>query len=152
MTEDTAQVRLFFIADTSAVREIIVAGLTERWGTYDRHLNPDLEDFTNFYSACVVLVAERKRRIIGVGVLQPTSGSAAQVVRMSVAHDCRRQGIGTLVLHRLLQEASDRGLSEVSLETTASWSSAVEFYEHRGFVRTKILNGNQYFALRENAG
>jgi GNAT superfamily N-acetyltransferase len=66
---------------------------------------------------------------------------------MSVARDCRRQGIGTLILEGLLQAARERGYKRVVLETTASWESAVRFYGSRGFIPTGVQGGDQYYEL-----
>ena len=137
--------------EASAALALIVAGLAERWGTYVEGFNPDLVALPSGYKDSVVLVAERDSRIVGVGILQPIGPSSAQILRMSVAHDCRRQGVGTLVLEGLLRAASEQGLSQVTLETTASWVSAVEFYERSGFVRTEVRDGNQHFTLAKTA-
>lgn len=137
----------FEAQDADAVRDLIVRGLAERWGGYDPRCNPDLEDFAGCYGSSVILVAKRGPRIVGVGVLQPVGAGTARIVRMSVAGDCRRQGIGTQILQGLLQAARDRGCSRVELETTASWESAVKFYAGRGFIVAEVRDGDQHFVL-----
>ena len=137
----------FEAQDASAVRELIVQGLAERWGRYDPRFNPDLENFAEHYNSSVILVAKRGSRIVGVGVLQPEAGGVGRIVRMSVAGDCRRRGIGTLILEGLLQAARERGYESAVLETTASWESAVRFYVSRGFIPTEARDGDQGFVL-----
>jgi GNAT superfamily N-acetyltransferase len=137
----------FEAQDEPALRELIVQGLAERWGRYDPQCNPDLENFAEHYRSSVVLVAKRGSRIVGAGVLQPESDGTGRIVRMSVASDCRREGIGTLILQGLLQAARERGYKRVVVETTASWESAVKFYSSRGFIPTEVRDGDQHFAL-----
>jgi GNAT superfamily N-acetyltransferase len=133
--------------DANAVRDLILQGLAERWGGYDPRLNPDLDDFAGHYRSSVVLVAKRGARVVGVGVLQPEGAGVGRIVRMSVAGDCRRQGIGTQLLEGLLQAARERRYRRIVLETTASWESAVRFYTSRGFVPTEVRDGDQHFVL-----
>jgi len=137
----------FEAQDAEAVSDLIVRGLAERWGGYDPACNPDLEDFAGCYKSSVILVARRGPRIVGVGVLQPEGVDTARIVRMSVAADCRRQGIGTQILRGLLQAARARGCRRVVLETTASWESAVKFYAGRGFIAAEVRDGDQHFVL-----
>jgi ribosomal protein S18 acetylase RimI-like enzyme len=137
----------FEAQDAAAVRELIVQGLAEHWGSYDPRLNADLEDFAGHYKSSEVLVAKRGARIVGVGVLQPAGAGEGRIVRMSVAGDCRRQGIGTQLLQGLLQAARARGYRRVVLETTATWELAVKFYASRGFTPTELRDGDQHFVL-----
>jgi ribosomal protein S18 acetylase RimI-like enzyme len=138
-------------SEGDAVLSLIVAGLTERWGKYSCDANPDLERFPRFYEQSIILVAVREVKLVGVGILHPVGSASAQIVRMSVARECRREGIGTHILRELLNVAAARDFTHISLETTASWESAVRFYESRGFVRTRVESDDQYFELRETA-
>jgi ribosomal protein S18 acetylase RimI-like enzyme len=133
--------------DADAVVALIVSGLAERWGGYDARCNPDLEDFAGHYRFSVILVAKRGSRVVGVGVLQPEGERIGRIIRMSVARDCRRQGIGTQLLEGLLQASRERCYRRIVLETTASWESAVRFYTIRGFVPTEVRDGDQHFVL-----
>lgn len=123
-------------ADQDAVKTLILAGLQEHWGWIDPALNPDLEDIAVSFAGAVFLVAWQGRRIVGCGALRPHSSVTAEVVRMSVAADLRDQGIGGLILARLLQAARQAGFQQVILETTASWQEVVTFYQRHGFKIT----------------
>ena len=94
-----------------------------------------------------MLVAKHGTEFVGTGVLQPVSPSAAHILRMSVARAFQRQGIGSLILAHLLRAARERKLHRIDLETTASWTSAVEFYKRHNFRPTHQHNGDQYFTL-----
>ena len=78
-------------SEAESVVSLIIAGLTERWGTYTGHFNGDLANFLETYGRSLVLVAVRDLRVVGVGILQRVDATSAQIVRMSVARECRRQ-------------------------------------------------------------
>ena len=54
-----------------------------------------------------------------------------QVGRMAVVKEWRRRGVGAALLEALIQEARERGLSEVRLSAPLQ---ALEFYRSQGFV------------------
>lgn len=134
-------------SDVSAAVAIIKDGLAEHWGRYESGFNPDLEDFLNSYCDSFILVAKQDSAIVGTGVLQPTGKHLAQIVRMSVKKNLRRLGIGRLILNELIGIAAERALRVIILETTASWTPAIEFYKRHGFTPTHQQDGNQYFSL-----
>lgn len=133
--------------DAAAALAVIVEGLAERWGVYEPCFNPDLEDFPASYRDSFLLIAKQGHAVVGTGVLQPIGPESAQIVRMSVVKTWRRSGIGSLMLAGLLGIAREQGFKRITLETTASWQSAVEFYQSRGFVPTHQHDGNQHFLL-----
>lgn len=135
------------ITAVAKIKSLIVAGLAERWGEYDAHFNEDVEDFANFYKNSVVLVAKQLGETVGVGILQPVDIDSAQIVRMYVSKNLRRNGIGALVLTNLIATARQHGLKQIVLETTATWQSAVSFYKKHGFVPLHIQGDDQYFNL-----
>jgi putative acetyltransferase len=134
-------------SEYAAVRALIVQGLSERWSGYDPRLNPDLEAFGTFYEAAIVAVARVDGRIVGCGVLVPQSECVGRIVRMSVAANQRRTGVGGKVLAALIEAARHIGYSELVLETTATWVSAISFYRKHGFVPTHFQDGDQHFML-----
>lgn len=134
----------------AAVRQLIVDGLTERWGTYDASLNLDIESFPSAYADSTTLVALRLGQVAGTGTLKPSRDGRAEIVRMSVARNSRRTGIGTLILCQLMNIARKRGMCEVTLETSSSWASAIEFYLGYGFRKTHESGGDTYFVYSLN--
>jgi ribosomal protein S18 acetylase RimI-like enzyme len=133
--------------DSSAVRTLIVEGLTQRWAAYDAARNPDLESFESTYGSSLVLAARLDNTIVGCGVLIGETQSIARIVRMSVARAHQRRGIGRAVLRALLDHAVRLGYEEVTLETTANWDSAIALYCSHGFAATHQCNGDQHFRL-----
>ncbi|WP_052310985.1 GNAT family N-acetyltransferase [Rubrivivax gelatinosus] len=139
-------------ADVPAVRALLVAGLTERWGGYEPRFNPDIEALAQGFDGRLTLVARRGGTIVGTGALRPAGAGRFEIVRMSVASEHRRQGVGAQVLAALLDAARQRGAHELVLETTRSWQSAIEFYEQHGFRRTHDDGEDAWFVRELPAG
>ena len=132
--------------DCPLVVAIIIEGLAERWGAYDPAMNPDLGRFPESFKDSVILVASNTTGPVGVGILRPSTKGESEIVRMSVRRDLRGRGVAGTILSELLSTARKRGIKTVRVETTASWSSAVAFYEKHGFRRTHLQAGDQHFA------
>ncbi len=129
------------------VRALILAGLAERWGALDPARNRDLEDIASSYRDADVLVALVGDRVVGAGACVPRSLGVGEIVRMSVAGDLRRHGIGSALLQALCARAQAAGLTRIVLETTATWDDAIGFYQRFGFQMTHSKDGDVYFAL-----
>ncbi len=129
------------------VVELIIEGLAERWGHYDPTKNPDLQFFTETYKNSLILVADNGNAPVGVGILRPSVNGASEIVRMSVRQGLRRRGIASKILTELIAAARKGGANAVRVETTATWRSAVAFYETHGFRRTHVQQGDQHFVI-----
>jgi len=139
--------RPFRPADQCAAKALILAGLLEHWGTLDPTLNPDLDDIATSYKDATFLVACDGSRIVGTGVLKPRETDAGEIVRMSVAGDMRRRGLGRRILDALIADARDRGYARIILETTQTWAGAIAFYQNAGFEITHHQDGDVYFVM-----
>ena len=133
--------------DQAAVKQLILAGLVEHWGFLDPTKNPDLEDIAASYHAGTFLVARLEEEIVGTGALVPRQAGTAEIVRMSVAQQHRRSGIGRRILAALIAQARAQGFQRVILETTATWQEVIEFYLRCGFRITHYQDGDVYFLL-----
>jgi ribosomal protein S18 acetylase RimI-like enzyme len=131
--------------DVAAVKQLLVAGLSERWGSYEPTYNPDIEAFPSSYSNSLILVAKSELGVVGTGTLRPISARQAEVVRMSTCPRSRRNGVASKILTLLLEHARTTGVQEVVLETTSSWASAIAFYTKHGFAKTHEQNGDTHF-------
>ena len=127
-------IRHFRDTDQQEVRSFILAGMCERWGTIDETANPDIDDILRNYGPENFFVALHRNVLVGTAGLIPESASVVRVVRMWVARDFRRTGIGTQMLNRLLDLARERKYSRVVLETTSTWNDAISFYKKHGFT------------------
>ena len=125
---------LFQPTEQEEARSLILSGLVEHWGWLDETRNPDLNHIEASYADGVFLVAREDGRLVGTGALLPTPDPVTwQVVRMSVAADMRRAGLGRQILAALEIEARKRGAVRLILETTATWQEVIAFYLRCGY-------------------
>ncbi|MCX6378139.1 MAG: GNAT family N-acetyltransferase [Armatimonadetes bacterium] len=129
------------------VRGLIEAYLSERWGSLDASLNPDIRDITEAYREGYFAVALEKGRVIGTGAILPESVESARVVRMTVSKERRGEGIGSKILDALCEEARRRGYRSLKVETTETWDSAISFYIRYGFRILGYWDGDCHFEL-----
>jgi GNAT superfamily N-acetyltransferase len=137
----------FQAEDQLEVKRLILAGLQEHWGQLDPTKNPDLNVIRTHYAKAVFLVARHGNRIVGCGALVPRPHAAGEIVRMSVASDHRREGIGQTILQALMNQARALGYERVFLETTSTWQEVITFYLHCGFTITHQVDGDTYFEM-----
>ena len=140
-------IRPFQPEDQEQVQKLILTGLAEHWGSLDPGKNPDLQDIGKTYAGGVFLVACKQERMIGTGALVARGKETGEIVRMSVAKDLRRRGLGSRILERLIQEAKTFGMRQLVLETTETWREAIAFYKSAGFKETHRKDGDVYFRL-----
>lgn len=133
------EIRRFEAQDQAAVKRLILAGMAEHWRVLAPNLNSDLNDIRTSYA--LFLVAWLGEKIVGTGALVPRSDEVAEIVRMSVASDQRRQGIGNAILRRLCEEGKRLGLSRIIIETNADWDRVIAFYQRFGFGVTHYEEG-----------
>lgn len=79
--------RDFTPGDQTAVRELVLGGMRERWGdAYDPSANPDLDDISASYinQGAEVVVVDIEREIVATGTLLPECNRHGRIVRMSV--------------------------------------------------------------------
>lgn len=128
-------------------RQLILAGLQEHWGWLDKSLNPDLQEIGASYAAETFLIAFLDGRLVGTGALIREEDGVGRVVRMSVAKDLRRAGIGRSILEELRRRALQRGFTRLVLETTETWQDAIAFYLRFGFRLVEHRDGDAHFIL-----
>lgn len=86
-----------------------------------------------------------------VGGLRPLEG-AVEIKRMYIRQQFRGQGLGRMLMQRLLDEASLRGHRRVVLDTLGRLTPAVALYRSFGFQEIEPYNYNpeddvRYFEL-----
>lgn len=74
-------------------------------------------------------------RLVGCGAIRRIGDAHGELKSMRVAHERRRDGIASLLLVHMLQEARAMGLARLSLETgsTGPFERARKLYEKFGF-------------------
>jgi ribosomal-protein-alanine acetyltransferase len=107
--------------------------LTERY-------NPSL--FNYFYETFPegFWVCEKHLKIVGFIIGVKINSEIARILMISVSRDCRRQGIGNILLCNFLREVSIKNTKRVELEVKINNNSAIEFYKKHGFEIIDILN------------
>ncbi len=101
------QIRSFTRADQRAAKDLIILGLGEHFTDTDPSLNPDIDDIHSQYlqRGHSFIVAQLKSRIVATAGLVNINNSQAKIVRMSVAKECRRQGIARNLLEYVIKLA-----------------------------------------------
>lgn len=142
-------IRPFERRDQVAAKALILEGLVEHWGALDPTLNPDLDDIAATYADGCFLTAWQEERLVGTGAIlpEPDDEGTARVGRMSVARDCRRQGIGRALLDALCTAAQEAGYRRLVLETTATWQGVIDFYQTYGFRALGVRGGDMHFEM-----
>ncbi len=143
------RVRPFKPGDQQAVRALILAGLGEHFAAIDPTLNPDLDDIWTTYAAkgSCVLVAVNGSDLVGTGTLTRETADTGRIVRMSVAANQRRRGIGRLLVGELLREGREAGYTKIVLETNDDWHGAIRLYRSCGFRPYALRDGEIHLRI-----
>jgi ribosomal-protein-alanine N-acetyltransferase len=140
-------VRGITLDDVPAVMEIDRLSLTTPWSERSFHY-----ELTENPASCLIL-AERERDVtqivgfIGFWMLI----DEAHISTIAVHPDCRRQGIGGILLLEAIRQAIERGAELVTLEVRQSNQGAISFYQKHGFEfvgkRVRYYRDNQEDAI-----
>ena len=142
------QIRNFKSDDQDYIKRMVLAGLVEHWRVLDPNKNSDLNNISANYQNGIFLVAEIGTLIVGCGGMKFNSSTTAEIVRIATLSTYRRMGIGTKILDMLVNKAFELGYQEVILETTATWSKAILFYQKNGFRISHSAGDDLYFIKR----
>jgi ribosomal protein S18 acetylase RimI-like enzyme len=83
------------------------------------------------------IVAVSDGQIVAMGALKQTSPGRAEVKRMRVAPDYRRQGFGQKILDALHRYADEHGYTTLHLDTGVGHGAAQRLYEANGYKETR---------------
>ncbi len=123
-------------ADQAVAREIILAGLASRWRGLDPSLNRDLDDIESAYCATggLFFVGEVAGDIVATCALTFDAPQIGRIERMSVRADWQGHGFGRKLTNHLIETARAHNCHTMMLETTSTWSSAIQLYKSCGFT------------------
>lgn len=97
------------------------------------------------------LIVSIDNQVIGMGALRKINDKTAEIKRIRVNIKHQSQGIGLMILSRLIKEARKLGYKKVILDTTENQKVAKKLYEKCGFKefkRNKVANlGKIYYKL-----
>jgi ribosomal protein S18 acetylase RimI-like enzyme len=128
-------IRPFEARDQEAARRLVLEGLGEHFGWIDESRNPDLDDIAASYVASghVFIVAGIGARLVGTGALISEDKDTGRILRVGVAREHRRQGIGKALVEHLVETARHRGMTRIIVETMKEWDDAISLYRRCGF-------------------
>ncbi|MDO5146985.1 MAG: ribosomal protein S18-alanine N-acetyltransferase [Eubacteriales bacterium] len=95
------------------------------------------------------LILCQKKRVIGYIGMKSVMDEA-DITNVAIAPDCRRQGMGKMLLERLLEDARDKKIERIYLEVRVSNEAAMALYEQAGFCQVGIRK-NYYEKPMEDA-
>ena len=98
-------------------------------------------EFAQPASRRLYLVAEEDNTLIGYAGMMFTGGPQADVVTLAVDPAHWGRGTGTALLTALLDEAGNRGCTEVLLEVREDNPRARQLYSRHGFTEVGIRRG-----------
>jgi [ribosomal protein S18]-alanine N-acetyltransferase len=131
---ETPSVRQFRPEDADAV--IDVAAQAPEAANWSK------ESYVKFASevGSLALVLEADSQIGGF-LLGRLAADQAELLNLAVVATQRRQGAGTALLAKALEEWRPRGAKTVYLEVRESNTGAIAFYESHGFSKTGLRKG-----------
>lgn len=97
----------------------------------------------------ICIAAEKAGRLIGYMLAYEAAGEA-EIVRIAVEKESRRQGVGGHLMLKLENICEERKMSKILLDVRESNTAARSFYEEEGFVEEGIRQ-NFYDAPKEDA-
>lgn len=140
-------IRRYLPADREAVWNLHVAAL-QAVGALAKNsarLNPDLNDIDSAYinSGGEFLVGLVGDLVVAMGALKRLSDRVAEITRMRVHPRYWHLGYGEGILHSLEASATDRGYTELWLDTLPIQIAAQNLYRKNGFkefIRVHIVD------------
>ena len=88
----------------------------------------------------IYLVAEKAGRIVGLCGVQNISGDG-EITNVSVAGDCRKEGVGYKMVKQLLERGHGLGIENYTLEVRGANAPAIRLYEKLGFKSEGVRPG-----------
>ena len=134
-------------ADSLVAARLVDAMVTEMEQLYSLPAGSGLgtgaapADFAPPGGAFLVIYADGKP-VAGGGVKRDEDG-VAEIKRMYVAPEARRQGLGRRLLEELEGKARELGYARIRLDTGARQPHAQALYERSGYHPIDIYNGNR---------
>ena len=133
-------IRQFVDTDQEAVRNLHISWL-QKTGSYIANpaYDTDLQNITETYlnNAWTFLVATHHDKVIGMGAVRKIDDSTAEIKRMRVDLDYQGNGIGSLILDKLLTTTKELLYEKLILDTSVNQIAAQKLYESRWFIEYK---------------
>ena len=143
-------IRPFEPGDQKAARELILDGLDGHFGWIAESRNPDIDDIAASYLASghVFIVARIGACLVGTGALISEGRETGRIVRVSVAREQRRRGMGRALVEHLVETARHRGMTRIVVGTMKEWDDAIGLYRRCGFREYDRDEADVHLALK----
>ena len=131
-------------ADHEAVRTLFDEGMLEGQ-LRANDTGADIDNLQEAYfldeGASAFWVASHGDEILGMIGVQKTSDNTAEMRRLRVRSDCRRRGVGTLLMEHATEFCRTRGYLKVTLDVRVDRGPAIAMFEKFGFklARTREI-------------
>ena len=139
------KIRKFKIEDEKKVVKVVRDAL---FGIFNAELGglEDLENVEGNYveKGGVFYVAEDGDNIVGT-IAVKVDGSFSRLKRLYVNKDWRRQGIGKMLLDKIISFCEGKGYGKIMVSTTPEMKDAIRFYKKNGFSETDKANDAIFF-------
>lgn len=100
----------------------------------DNYIEEDMQSFARllppngrFY------LAQLNGEFVGMGGIKQLNPTTGEIKRMYVQTDCRRHGVGKIILDQLLDDARSLGYDTVYLDSPKFCEAAQTLYQSKGF-------------------
>ena len=135
-------------ADVDAAKELEVESGLSPWTKQDY-----LKEIERSDGICISATSGRNK-LVGFGIARITPADkfegVADIYNICVSREVRRNGIGRLILGRILEVVSRQRISTIWLDVRESNTNAKKFYQEKGFSEIKIRK-NFYSRPTENS-
>ncbi len=134
--------------DHASVRELFRAGLIEGL-VPENDTGADMENITEAYFSdegqSALWVADYDETVIGMIGVQKTAEHGAEIRRLRVRSDYRRQGVGAKLMEQALTFCLHHSYLKVALDVRIERGPAIALFEKFGFQlnRTREVNGRR---------
>ena len=136
--------RQFENRDAKEVYDLHIIGLKQSDTFIDdlkarENLDQDFKDVKRTYidTGGEFLVVTIDEKIVGMGALKKIDTETAEIKRMRVEPRLQGQGIGKLILDKLIEKAKMLGYKKLILDVALKQKVAQHLYESRNFKETK---------------
>jgi len=134
-------IRVFLPSMSSPVKDFVVGVLASEGFVYDLEKDLDLDDIAANYleSGGIFFVAFINDIIVGTCAVKKKSSDKCEIKRLYVHKDFRNLGIGSSLLQKALEFATER-YKTATLKTDTSLKPAIKLYLKTGFSVIKEEN------------
>lgn len=139
---EIVEIELIYEEET---KELILEGLKERFDIWEPDpefiLNPDLKDMNKYYKqdGYKFLVGLFNGEVVCAGGLQEINEQCAELGRVTVKTEYRKNGLGKRMVEELEKEAIRMGYKKLMLYTGEDWYSAISLYETLNYFQNEYI-------------